>query len=74
MLGVEPVSQGKGIGSRLLEPMLRRLDQDDFPCYLETDRERNLGFYRRFGFQVRREGFVPGGGPAFWTMVREPRH
>lgn len=74
MLGVEPESQSQGIGTGLLAPMLRRLDESDLPCYLETDKERTLGFYHRFGFQVRHEGLVPGGGPPVWTMVREPQH
>jgi ribosomal protein S18 acetylase RimI-like enzyme len=73
MLGVEPERQRQGIGSRLLEPMLKRLDDEALPCYLETDKEENLDFYRRFAFNVRHAGSAPGGGPSFWTMVRGPQ-
>jgi ribosomal protein S18 acetylase RimI-like enzyme len=74
MLGVEPERQRQGIGSRLLEQTLQRLDDADLPCYLETDKEENVDFYRKFAFKVRHAGFAPGGGPPFWTMVREPQH
>jgi ribosomal protein S18 acetylase RimI-like enzyme len=72
-LGVEPARQHQGIGSRLLQPMLARMDADRLPCYLETWHEANLAFYQRHEFAVVAEGAVPGGGPRTWAMLRAVR-
>jgi GNAT superfamily N-acetyltransferase len=70
ILGVDPPSQGRGVGGRLIEPVLARADAARLPCYLETAKERNLPFYRRHGFEVLVDDVIPGGGPRFWTMQR----
>ena len=54
-LGVEPGFQGGGRGSALLECWLEAVAADALPAWLETDREANLGFYRRVGFEVALE-------------------
>jgi len=71
-LGVDPPSQGRGIGSALIRPVLERADADGLFCYLETETEKNLLFYRRHGFEVAAEADLPRGGPHFWTMRRKP--
>lgn len=71
-LGVDPPSQGQGIGSALLQPALALADVDGLPCYLETERERNVPFYNRHGFEVVDEVDLPKSGPHIWTMRREP--
>ena len=45
----------------------------DAPVYLETGKQRNLGFYQSLGFHVCDEWDVPGGGPHFWSMLRPSR-
>lgn len=74
LLGVDPEGQGKGIGSTLLRESLRELDEDGLPAYLETGTERNVRFYERFGFEVRRAEvqLAPGSTP-HWTMIRPAR-
>ncbi len=71
-IGVEPDRQGRGLGGRLLEPMLARARRDRVACYLETFLSRNVPFYRRHGFNVVAEGILADSGLAFWTMRREP--
>ena len=73
LLGVDPASQGKGVGGALLSSICERADRDGVPCYLDTTNERNLAFYRRHGFEVVYEGDFPRGGPHLWTLVRVPR-
>lgn len=70
LVGVEPTRQGKGIGSELLNPFLKKLDADGFPCYLETWNERNLRFYERHGFKIVVEGQSPRSGLQVWGMWR----
>ena len=72
LLGVDPEYQGKGLAGKLLREMLTRIDEDGLPCYLETERQRNVPFYNRHGFDVVVEVDLPNGGPHIWTMKREP--
>ena len=72
-LGVDPPRQGQGVGGALLQPVLARADADGLFCYLETEKEENVRFYRRHGFEVAAEHDLPRGGPHFWTMRRKPQ-
>lgn len=48
-IGVEPKSQGLEIGTVLMEQLLSTIE---LPFYLETSTERNIPFYKKFGFEV----------------------
>jgi ribosomal protein S18 acetylase RimI-like enzyme len=71
-LAVVPEAQGRGIGSALIEPGLARADADRLGAYLETQRESNIPFYRRFGFELTEEIGLPD-GPPLWLMWRPGR-
>jgi ribosomal protein S18 acetylase RimI-like enzyme len=73
MLGVSPAYQNQGIGGALLQPILQRADQEEFPCYLETSTEGGVRFYQRQGFEILRSDRVANGRLPFWTMKREPQ-
>ena len=73
ILGVDPPRQGQGIGSALLQPVLRKADEGGLPCYLETDKPEDVGFYQKHGFEVLIQENMPKGGPPFWTMRRPER-
>jgi ribosomal protein S18 acetylase RimI-like enzyme len=68
-LGVAPRAQGRGLGSALMEPVLRRADRAGLACYLEATSPRNRALYERHGFRVTTEIAVAG-GPPLWTMRR----
>lgn len=70
-LSIDPAHQRRGYGSALIAPMLERCDADAAPAYLETQRESNIPFYRRFGF-VEGEPIGPPDTPPLWPMWREP--
>ena len=72
-LGVEPESQGRGLGSALLGPVLELCDAGAVPAYLESSTPRSRALYERHGFAVVEELVLPRGGPPVWPMWREPR-
>jgi GNAT superfamily N-acetyltransferase len=72
LLGVDPRSQGQGIGSALLAGMLSRADEGRYPVYLETLNRSNLHYYGKRGFTLRHEEAFVEDGPTIWYMVREP--
>ena len=72
VLGVHPDRQSRGIGKRLLQPVLARADREGLPCYLETTTERNSAFYRKSGFETRAMPSVLDGQLPTWLMIREP--
>ncbi|HEV2754372.1 MAG TPA: GNAT family N-acetyltransferase [Actinomycetota bacterium] len=71
-LGVDPQAQGRGLGSRLMEPMIARCDAEGVGAYLESSKESNVAFYSRHGFRVTAETRFPR-GPRLWLMWRDPR-
>jgi GNAT superfamily N-acetyltransferase len=72
-VGVDPGAQGRGIGRRLLLPVLRMADRDGVLCYLETPFPETHEFYRRLGFQLQPPTHPFSGAPPLWTMIRNPR-
>jgi GNAT superfamily N-acetyltransferase len=73
-MGVDPAAQRKGLGGRLLEPVLEIADRDRVDCYLETADRANVDFYERHGFVVDNGSLqlVPD-GPAHVAMRRRSR-
>jgi ribosomal protein S18 acetylase RimI-like enzyme len=68
-VGVEPERQGRGIGSELLAPVLRRCDREGVPAYLEASSVQSKRLYERHGFEERGV-LAPAGGPPLWPMWR----
>jgi len=73
LLGVSPAYQSQGVGSLLLQPILKQADQEQLLCYLETSTERGVRFYQRQGFRVLRSGTFPETNLQYWTLKREPQ-
>ena len=74
LLGVEPSRQRQGLGGALMRPILKRADTEKLACYLETENERNVAFYRRQSFEVIVNGEEAGAtGVRFWTFRRMPK-
>lgn len=73
VLATDPEYQRSGVGTALVEPILERCDAEGIDAYLETQKEDNLAYYRRFGFEVvNRLDPVPH-GPPLWAMRRPTR-
>jgi GNAT superfamily N-acetyltransferase len=71
ILGTDPASQGRGLASACLAPVLSRCDADGTDAYLETATPANVPFYERQGFTVTGEVTLPR-GPMLWLMTRAP--
>jgi len=68
-IAVAPSAQGRGIGQQLMTLYCVELDQTAQAGYLETDSQKNVDFYRRFGFEVTAE--VPALGTPTFLMWRK---
>ena len=73
LLATDPMAWRRGVGTGLMEPALEMVDGDGLPAYLETQKEANLAYYRRFGFEETARLTPSPGGPALFTMTRPAR-
>ncbi len=72
-IAAKPGAQGKGLGGALMRNALARIDSEHMPAYLENSKERNIGFYRHFGFEILQQIQAHKDAPPLWAMWREPR-
>lgn len=70
ILGIDPASQGQGLGARLLAPALAAADEAGAACYLETFSPRNERFYARTGFRALASHLEPVTGAPYTIMLR----
>jgi len=72
-LAVDQVYRGQGFASKLMRPMLKHLDEEQLPAYLETQNLRNVDIYRHWGFELLREETMPNTELRLWLMLRQPQ-
>ncbi len=74
LLGTDPDHQRRGHGDALVRPVTDRADETGVGCYLESSKESNVPYYRRFGFEVVDVLHLDKGrGPDLFLMWRDPR-
>jgi ribosomal protein S18 acetylase RimI-like enzyme len=73
LLVADPSVQRSGIGTTLMEQGLTHADEEGVGSYLETQKEDNLAYYRRFGYELRDTLRPVNEGPPLFTMWRRPR-
>jgi GNAT superfamily N-acetyltransferase len=71
-LAIEPSQKRKGVGTALMQPILRKADAEKLPIYLETHDENNVKYYQRMGFTLARADKITKYGLPIWCMLREP--
>jgi GNAT superfamily N-acetyltransferase len=72
LLATDPGAQGRGLGTRVLTPVLERCDTDGIPAYTETQKPENVSWYGRCGFETIDELRAPG-TPPIWRLWRDPQ-
>ena len=63
------VSESAG---KLMRPMLQFCDDERMVAYLETNKEKNVGLYQHYGFELMREEMIPSTDVMHYSMVRNP--
>ena len=71
LTGVDPVAQGRRLGTTLLRHALKTSESDGLPAYLEATSPRSRNLYARHGFNIV-QTIHAGTSPPLWAMLREP--
>ena len=69
-----PEYRNKGIGSKILKPMFKYLDENNQDCYLETLLPINVEIYKKYGFELKEEVNVPGTDLVLYAMLRKSQN
>ena len=72
-LSIKKDAQGKGLASKLMQPMLQFCDDERMVAYLETNKESNVGLYQHYGFDLMKEEQIPKSNVTHYAMVRKPK-
>ena len=72
-LSIKKDAQGKGLASKLMRPMLKFLDDEKMVGYLETNKDTNVGLYKHYGFELKKEELIPKTTVMHYAMVRNPK-
>jgi len=72
LLATDPSAQGRGLGTKALQPVLDRCDVDGVAAYTETQKHANIAWYARSGFEAIDEIRLPD-TPPIWRLWRDPR-
>jgi len=73
-IGVSREFQGKGFGGKLLRAVIEKADTERKPMYLETQNEKNVSLYEKYGFYVTKKIDLPEPlNLPMWLMVRDAK-
>jgi len=73
-IAVDKQYQGQGYAKQLLIPVLQYFDENNQTCYLETHNPVNVGFYKKFDFEVVETGTLPNSDITHYGMLRKPQN
>ncbi len=74
IIGVSQEFQGKGFGGKLLRAIVEKADIERKPMYLETQNEKNVSLYEKYGFHVVKKIDLPDPlNLSMWLMVRDAK-
>ncbi len=70
-IAVKPEEQGKGYGGLLIKTMLKTIESDELPVYVETNTEKSVSIYQKHGFEIIEHGIIPETDVPLWCMLRK---
>ncbi len=72
IMGVSQDYQGKGFGGKLVQALIEKSESENKPIYLETQKEDNVFFYEKYGFEVKKKIMLPEPFDLpMWLMFRD---
>ncbi|MHA2181975.1 MAG: GNAT family N-acetyltransferase [Promethearchaeota archaeon] len=71
-IAVDPKEQGKGYGGLLISTMLKTIESDGLPVYVETNTEKAMSIYQKHGFEILEHTIIPKTDIPLWCMLRKP--
>lgn len=71
LIGVDPVCQGQGHGTKLMQHGLEACDREHLPAYLEATSPTSRRLYERHGFETLGE-IRSSDSPPLFPMLRKP--
>ncbi|MHA2087311.1 MAG: GNAT family N-acetyltransferase [Promethearchaeota archaeon] len=72
-IAVNPEEQGKGYAGILISTMLKTIESDGLPVYVETNTEKAMSIYQKYGFEIIEHGIIPKTDVPLWCMLRKPK-
>ncbi len=72
-IAVKPEEQGKGYGGLLISTMIKNIESDGLPIYVETNTEKAVSIYQKYGFEILEHVIIPETDVPLWCMLRKPR-
>ncbi|NHJ46840.1 MAG: GNAT family N-acetyltransferase [Asgard group archaeon] len=72
-IGIDPQHQGKGLCSKLMRALLDRWDLEGISTALETQSEKNVELYRRYGYETIIKTTIPETDIPHFLMIRHPK-
>ena len=74
VIGVAQEFQGKGFGGKMLRAVVEKAQIEGKPMYLETQNEKNVSLYEKYGFYVYKKKDLPEPmNLPFWFMIRDAK-
>ncbi|MBY9013939.1 MAG: GNAT family N-acetyltransferase [Candidatus Lokiarchaeota archaeon] len=74
IMAVSKENQGKGFGGKFLRAIIEKSEIERLPIYLETQNEKNVSLYEKFGFHVVKKINMPDPvNLPMWLMVRDAK-
>lgn len=72
VIAVSASAQRQGLGGKLLAPMLDTMTKRDAGCFVLTRNERNVAFYRKYGFSPVVTAEIRDTGIVAYGLCRDP--
>lgn len=73
VIGVAAKHQGRGFGGKIMRVLIEKCEKQGIHLYLETESERNVEMYKRYGCKVIKQITLPLVDRPMWEMMRETR-